>query len=267
MGDKVPIAYIVIPLILLFPIFFVALFSLITFILSRGGWNRLASLYAVRAEPLGNTFYRVTGLVGRSAYKSALKVIVTGAGSGIGEACARRFSAEGAAVVLAGRTKARLDRVAADLPPERTLVKVTEEGPEQIGSDEYFAGRRVALFSVPGAFTPTCSAKHLPGFVEKASELKAKGIDEIACTAVNDTFVMKAWGKASEVNGSVTMLADGNGSFAKALGLEMDGSAFGLGTRGKRYSMVVNDGTVEQLNVEAPGQFEVSSAEYMLGRL
>lgn len=154
-----------------------------------------------------------------------------------------------------------------DRIPSTTLVKVTDDGPEQIGSDEYFAGRRVALFSVPGAFTPTCSAKHLPGFVEKADELKAKGVDEIACTAVNDAFVMKAWGRASEVNGAVTMLADGNGTFAKELGLEMDGSAFGLGQRGKRYSILVNDGVVEKLNVEAPGAFEVSSAEYLLGQL
>jgi glutaredoxin/glutathione-dependent peroxiredoxin len=154
-----------------------------------------------------------------------------------------------------------------DRIPETQLVKVTEGGPEQVGSSEYFSGRRVALFSVPGAFTPTCSAKHLPGFVEKAADLKAKGVDEIACTAVNDPFVMKAWGQASQVGDSVTMLADGNGAFAKAVGLEMDGQAFGMGTRGQRYSMVVNDGVVEQLNVEAPGQFEVSSADYMLGKL
>ncbi len=154
-----------------------------------------------------------------------------------------------------------------DRIPSTTFVEMTENGPEQVNSDEYFAGRKVALFSVPGAFTPTCSAKHLPGFVEKADELKAKGIDEIACTAVNDPFVMGAWGKASGVEGKVTMLADGNGDFPKAVGLEMDGSKFGLGQRGQRFSMVVNDGVVEQLNVEAPGQFEVSSAEYMLGKL
>jgi peroxiredoxin len=154
-----------------------------------------------------------------------------------------------------------------DRIPQTQLVKVTEGGPEQVDSDSFFAGRRVALFSVPGAFTPTCSAKHLPGFVEKAEELKAKGVDEIACTAVNDAFVMSAWGKASDVGDTVTMLADGNGSFAKAVGLEMDGSGFGMGTRGKRYSMIVKDGVVEQLNVEGPGQFEVSSADYMLERL
>lgn len=154
-----------------------------------------------------------------------------------------------------------------DRIPETMFVKVTEEGPEQVDSESYFAGRRVALFSVPGAFTPTCSAKHLPGFVEKADEIKAKGVDEIACTAVNDAFVMGAWGKSAGVEGKVTMLADGNGAFAKALGLEMDGTGFGMGMRGKRFSMLVNDGKVEQLNVEAPGQFEVSSAEYLLAQL
>jgi peroxiredoxin len=151
--------------------------------------------------------------------------------------------------------------------PTTTFVKVTEAGPEPVNTDEYFAGRRVALFSVPGAFTPTCSAKHLPGFVEKAADLKAKGIDEIACTAVNDPFVMGAWGKASGVGEDVTMLADGNGDFPKAVGLEMDGSKFGLGQRGQRFSMVVNDGKIEQLNVEGPGEFKVSSAEYMLEHL
>jgi peroxiredoxin len=154
-----------------------------------------------------------------------------------------------------------------DRIPQTQFVKVTEQGPEQVDSESYFAGRRIALFSVPGAFTPTCSAKHLPGFVEKADEIKAKGVDEIACTAVNDAFVMAAWGKSAGVEGKVTMLADGNGAFAKALGLEMDGTGFGMGMRGKRFSMIVNDGTVEQLHIEAPGQFEVSSAEYLLGQL
>ena len=154
-----------------------------------------------------------------------------------------------------------------DRIPETTLVKVTDAGPDQVSSTEFFAGKRVALFSVPGAFTPTCSAKHLPGFVEKADELKAKGIDEIACTAVNDAFVMGAWGKAGGVDGKVTMLADGNADFAKAIGLTMDGSKFGMGTRSQRYSMVVNDGVIEQLNVEAGGEFKVSSADYLLGQL
>lgn len=153
-----------------------------------------------------------------------------------------------------------------DKLPDVKLVKVTGEGPAPVQSGEYFAGKKVALFSVPGAFTPTCSAKHLPGYVEKAGDLKAKGIDEIACTAVNDAFVMGAWGKASGSD-DVTMLADGNGELAKALGLTMDGSGFGMGTRGQRFSMIVNDGVVEQLNVEAPGDFNVSSADYMLGQL
>jgi len=154
-----------------------------------------------------------------------------------------------------------------DKIPATMLTKVTDGGPEGVSTTDYFAGRRIALFSVPGAFTPTCSAKHLPGFVEKAAELKAKGIDEIACTAVNDAFVMGAWGKSAGVDGKVTMLADGNGEFATALGLTMDGSKFGMGTRGQRFSMVVNDGTVEQINVEAGGEFRVSAAEYMLEHL
>lgn len=154
-----------------------------------------------------------------------------------------------------------------DKVPQATFVKMTDNGPEPVDSESYFKGRKVALFSVPGAFTPTCSAKHLPGFIEKANELKAKGIDEVAGTAVNDAFVMGAWGKGAGTGDKVTLLADGNGDFAKAVGLVMDGSKFGMGTRGQRYSMVVNDGVVEQLNVEAPGEFRVSSAEHMLGQL
>ncbi|MGF7171002.1 peroxiredoxin [Sphingobium xanthum] len=154
-----------------------------------------------------------------------------------------------------------------DKLPETTFVTMTENGPEQVQSKDYFAGKKVALFSVPGAFTPTCSAKHLPGYVEKEADLKAKGIDEIACTAVNDAFVMGAWGKAGGADGKVTMLADGNGTFAEAIGLTMDGSKFGLGTRGQRFSMVVNDGVVEQLNVEGPGEFRVSAADYMIEQL
>ncbi|QZP07282.1 peroxiredoxin [Caenibius sp. WL] len=153
-----------------------------------------------------------------------------------------------------------------DKLPDVTLVKATAEGPDKVQSSDYFAGKKVALFSVPGAFTPTCSAKHLPGFVEKAADLKAKGIDEIACTAVNDAFVMGAWNQR-DGSADVTMLADGNGEFAQAVGLTMDGSGFGLGQRGSRWSMVVNDGVVEQLNVEGPGEFKVSSAEHMLGQL
>ena len=151
-----------------------------------------------------------------------------------------------------------------DRLPSTGFVKATEQGPEPVDSESFFKGRMVALFSVPGAFTPTCSAKHLPGFVEKAAELKAKGVDEIACTAVNDAFVMGAWAKSADTGDAVTMLADGNGAFAQAVGLEMDGSKFGLGKRGQRFSMLVNDGVVEQLNVEAPGEFRVSTAEHML---
>ena len=153
-----------------------------------------------------------------------------------------------------------------DKLPDVTLVKATADGPEKVQSADYFAGRKVALFSVPGAFTPTCSARHLPGYVEKADDLKAKGVDEIACTAVNDAFVMGAWKSANSAD-AVTMLADGNGDFAEALGLTMDGSGFGMGKRAQRYSMVVEDGVVKELNVEAPGDFSVSSADHMLGQM
>jgi peroxiredoxin len=153
-----------------------------------------------------------------------------------------------------------------DKLPDVALVKATAEGPQQVQASEYFAGKKVALFSVPGAFTPTCSAKHLPGFVEKAADLKAKGVDEIVGTAVNDAFVMGAWNTAAGSD-DITMLADGNADFAEAVGLTMDGSGFGMGKRGQRFSMVVNDGVVEQLNVEAPGDFKVSSAEHMLDQM
>lgn len=151
--------------------------------------------------------------------------------------------------------------------PEATFMTMTEDGPRPVSSDTVFKGKRVALFAVPGAFTPTCSARHLPGFRDQADALKAKGVDSIACVSVNDVFVMGAWGKSQEAGDKVTMLADGNGEFTRALGLEMDGSKFGMGQRSKRYSMVVNDGVVESLNVEEPGAFEVSSADYMLERL
>ncbi|MFE8584191.1 peroxiredoxin [Sphingomonas sp. NCPPB 2930] len=153
-----------------------------------------------------------------------------------------------------------------DRLPAATLVKVTPEGPEQVNAADYFAGRRVALFAVPGAFTPTCSAQHLPGFIAQADALKAKGVDEIACTSVNDAFVMKAWGQVQGA-GDVTMLADGNGDFAKAVDLTLDGTKFGMGLRSQRYTMLVNDGVVEQLFVEAPGEFKVSSAEHLLSQL
>jgi peroxiredoxin len=154
-----------------------------------------------------------------------------------------------------------------DTLPDVSFTVPGEQGLEQVDTNGFFKGRKVALFSVPGAFTPTCSAKHLPSYVEKADELKAKGVDAIACTAVNDAFVMGAWSKSAGADGAVTMLADGNGDFAKAVGLEMDGSKFGLGQRGQRFSMIVNDGVVEELNIEAPGEYRVSSAEHMLGQL
>ena len=153
-----------------------------------------------------------------------------------------------------------------DRLPDATLIKVTADGVEPVTTADYFAGRRVALFAVPGAFTPTCSARHLPSFVENGAALSAKGIDEVACTAVNDAFVMGAWAKSASAEG-VTMLADGNGDFAKALGLDADSSKFGMGTRSKRYSMIVKDGVVEQLNVEAPGEYKVSSGDYLLETL
>ena len=153
-----------------------------------------------------------------------------------------------------------------DRLPEANLIKVGSDGPEPVTSTSFFAGRRVALFAVPGAFTPTCSARHLPGFVEKDGDLKAKGIDEVACTSVNDAFVMGAWAKSAAAEG-ITMLADGNGQFADTLGLSFDGAKFGMGKRSQRYSMIVNDGVVEQLHVEAPGEFKVSSADYLLEQL
>ena len=154
-----------------------------------------------------------------------------------------------------------------DRVPDAVFMTMGESGPEPVKSSEFFAGKKVALFAVPGAFTPTCSAKHLPGFKEKADELRSKGVDKIACTSVNDVFVMNAWGKDQNVGDDVIMLADGNGAFAKSLGLDMDGSGFGMGTRSQRYSMVVDDGEITQLNVEEGPSFEVSSADYMLGQL
>ena len=154
-----------------------------------------------------------------------------------------------------------------DRLPKATFIKATPDGPQPVDSEEFFRGRRVALFSVPGAFTPTCSARHLPGFVDKIDELRAKGVDEVACTAVNDAFVLQAWAASAGAEGKVTMLADGNGEFVKAIGLDADFSKFAMGTRGQRFSMLVNDGVVEQLNVEEPGAFNVSSADYLLERL
>ena len=153
-----------------------------------------------------------------------------------------------------------------DRLPDVPLSIASADGPKPTTSGEFFKGKRVALFAVPGAFTPTCSARHLPSYVDKASELKRQGVDEIACIAVNDPFVMAVWGQR-DGSDDITMLADGNGDFTNALGLTMDGSKFGLGERSQRYSMIVDDGIVEQLNVEAPGEYRASSAEHMLDQL
>ncbi|MGB3624813.1 MAG: peroxiredoxin [Henriciella sp.] len=151
--------------------------------------------------------------------------------------------------------------------PDAVLMEMTDNGPEPRKTADIFSGKTVALFAVPGAFTPTCSAKHLPGFIEKSEALHGKGVDDIVCTSVNDVFVMNAWGEQAGTDGKIRMMADGNGAFAEALGLEMDASGFGMGERSKRYSMLVKDGVVEQLNVEDGGEFKVSSADYMLGQI
>ena len=151
-----------------------------------------------------------------------------------------------------------------DKIPSAKLKTMTAEGPKDISTEEIFNGKKVVLFAVPGAFTPTCSAKHLPGFVEKAAQIKGKGIDTIACLAVNDAFVMGAWGKDQKTDGKVLMLADGAAAFTKQLGLELDLTGPGMGVRSKRYAMVIDNGVVKALNVEAPGAFEVSSADAIL---
>ncbi len=153
---------------------------------------------------------------------------------------------------------------AGDKMPSGTFGVMTESGPGAMSTDELFAGKKVVLVSVPGAFTPTCSMKHLPGFVDQASAIREKGVDTIACMAVNDVFVMDAWGKDRGVGDDVVMLADGNGDYAQALGLELDASGFGMGSRGQRFAIVVDDGVATHVAVEAPGQFEVSKAEAIL---
>jgi peroxiredoxin len=150
-----------------------------------------------------------------------------------------------------------------DKVPSVALAHMTADGPKEITSDELFAGKKVVLFALPGAFTPTCSASHLPGFVVNADKIKAKGVDEIVCLSVNDAFVMDAWGKAQNAE-EIHMVADGNADFAKAVGLELDLIARGMGVRLQRFAMIVADGVVEHLNVEAPGKFEISSAETMM---
>ncbi len=150
--------------------------------------------------------------------------------------------------------------------PGCKLATMRENGPVTLDTDEIFGGRKVVLFSVPGAFTPTCSAKHLPGFVEHADELLARGVDTVACVAVNDVFVMDAWGKSANAD-KILMLADGNGDFARALGLEMDATAFGMGHRSQRFALIAENGLVTHLFIEAPGEFKVSSAENILSTL
>ena len=154
-----------------------------------------------------------------------------------------------------------------DKLPSATLKIMGPDGPREVSVEDFFGGRKVVLFAVPGAFTRTCSAKHLPGFVGHADEILAKGVDAIACVSVNDVFVMNAWGKDRGVGDKVMMLADGNGEYARALGLEMDGTAFGMGMRGQRFAIIVDDGTATHVAVEAPGKFEVSKAEAILDAL
>ncbi len=156
---------------------------------------------------------------------------------------------------------------AGDRMPEGKFTRMGKDGPQKVTTEELFKGKKVVLFSVPGAFTPTCDAKHLPGFVELADQIKAKGVDTIACTAVNDVFVMNAWGKSGGVGEKILMLADGNGEYAKALGLELNATGFGMGTRGQRFAIIVKDGVATHVNVEAPGEFKVSAAEYVLKQL
>jgi len=154
-----------------------------------------------------------------------------------------------------------------DKMPAGTFKQMTKDGPQNLTTDQLFAGKKVVLFSVPGAFTPTCDAKHLPGFLQHAGALKAKGVDTVACMAVNDVFVMNAWGKASNVGDNVLMLADGNAEYAKALGLELNASGFGMGIRGQRFAIVVDNGVATKVLVEGPGEFKVSSAEHVLSQL
>lgn len=154
-----------------------------------------------------------------------------------------------------------------DKLPSVTLMEMRDGAPRGLKSDDLFAGKKVVLFALPGAFTPTCSAKHLPGYIEQAQAFFDKGIDSIACLSVNDAFVMGAWGNALGAGDKVLLLADGNGDFTKAVGLEMDATKYGMGMRSQRYAMLVDDGVVQVLNVEEPGSFSVSSAEHMLNKI
>jgi peroxiredoxin len=153
-----------------------------------------------------------------------------------------------------------------DQIPTSTLSVMTDTGPEPVSTHELFSGKKVVLFSVPGAFTPTCSAKHLPGFVEHAEAILARGVDTIACMAVNDVFVMHAWGKSARAE-NILMLADGNGEFTGALGLELDATAFGMGQRSQRFALIAENGRVTDLFIEGPGEFRVSSADHVLSKL
>jgi peroxiredoxin len=155
-----------------------------------------------------------------------------------------------------------------DRIPSANLTRATDDGPRPVTTDEVFAGKTVALFAVPGAFTPTCSAKHLPGFRDLRENIVGKGVDTIACVSVNDAFVMGAWADSQGIGkDEIVMLGDGNGDFTRQLGLSMDAKGFGMGERSQRYSMLVKDGVVEQLNIEQPGEFKVSSAEHLLAQL
>jgi peroxiredoxin len=156
---------------------------------------------------------------------------------------------------------------AGDRIPDGKLTLMGADRPENVTAQELLGKGKVVLFSVPGAFTPTCNAKHLPGFVQKAGALRARGVGKIVCMAVNDVFVMNAWGKAANVGDAIVMAADGNGDYARALGLELDARGAGMGMRGQRFALVIEDGIVKQVHVEAPGEFKVSSAEHVLGAI
>ena len=154
-----------------------------------------------------------------------------------------------------------------DRIPEGKLKVMGADGPVNVSAEELLGKGRVVLFSVPGAFTPTCNAKHLPGFIEKAGALRAKGVGKVVCLAVNDVFVMGAWGESAGAGEAVVMAADGNGDYTRALGLELDARGFGMGMRGQRFALVIEDGVVKQVHLEAPGEFKVSSAEHVLAAL
>jgi glutaredoxin/glutathione-dependent peroxiredoxin len=197
--------------------------------------------------------------------------MIGGEGRGFKPARAVALLARRAAMSICGSTptleKTSMALKVGDTVPNATLTTFGPDGPTPVSTEELFKGKKVALFAVPGAFTPTCSAKHLPGFKDHAADLRAKGVDTIACVSVNDVFVMKAWGENQGVGEDVLMLADGNGDFTRAVGLELDASRFGMGPRSQRYSLVVDDGVVKEVNVEQGGEFRVSSAEYMLAQL